>query len=166
MGKSEKDLDQALAAALESNPILVAWVLAQTKFAGNNLAFHSCRSNHPWGAHPFTSINLESGNREETRRQSETDVLLLLSDEHGHIFGIHIENKLGSGAFTKLQPEMYPQRAAHWIDNPKYGNYTDFDTILLAPHSFQLRNREQADLFGCFVSHEEIAQFVPEFGDA
>jgi hypothetical protein len=165
MERSEKELDQALAAALESNPALVAWILARTKFAGRNLEFHSCRSNHPWGAHPFTSLNRDTGEVEKTRRQSETDVLLLLKNEQDRIVGIHFENKLGSGVFTELQPEMYPQRAAHWVGNPKYGNYEDFDTVLLAPSSFQIRNKEQAAAFGCFVSHEEITQFVPEFGD-
>lgn len=165
MGRLEKELDLALAAALERDPLLVAWILARTKFAGRKLEFHSCRSNHPWGTHPFTSLNRDTGEVGETRRQSETDVLLLVKDEQGHIFGIHIENKLGSGAFTKLQPEMYPQRAAHWVGNPKYGNYEDFDTVLLAPSSFQARNKEQAAAFGCFVSHEEISRFVSEFDD-
>ncbi len=166
MQRSEKELDRALATALERKPALVSWVLARTKFTGRNLVFHSCRCNHPWGAHPFTYPNRETGQNEETKRQSETDVLLLLKDEQDRIFGVHFENKLGSGAFTKLQPEMYQQRAAHWVGNPKYGNYADFDTVLLAPLAFEARNREQAAAFGRFISHEEIAQFVPEFGDA
>ena len=118
MAKSEKELDRALAAALEINPTLVAWLLSHTQFAGMDLQFHSCRSDHPWGSHPFVVLNAETGEPEQTRRQSETDILLLLKDRQDNIFALHIENKLGAGAFTKLQPEMYAQRAQHWIGNP------------------------------------------------
>lgn len=164
MKKSEKDLDKALAVALEGNTELLAWVVSHTKFKGRKLGFESCRSNHPWGGHPFVAENLETGVKEETRRESETDVLLILRDGENRLVALHIENKLGFGAFTELQPEMYEQRARHWIDNPKYGNYRDFDTVLLAPEAFRDRNVEQVRHFGCFISHEQMARYVPEFG--
>lgn len=166
MKRSEKELDEALAAALENQPAFLSWVLGQTKFAGRGLVFHSCRFNHPWGVHPFTYPDSETGQIEQTRRESETDVLLLVKDEQNRIFAVHFENKLGSGAFTKLQPEMYAQRAAHWVKNPKYGSYEDFDTVLVAPLEFEARNREQAAAFGRFISHEAVAAFVPAFGAA
>lgn len=93
-------------------------------------------------------------------------MLLLLKDEQDKIFAIHIENKLGAGAFTKLQPEMYAQRAQHWVGNPKYGSYQAFDTILLASGAFRDRNTSQVTYFGGFISHEQMAEYVPEFGDA
>jgi hypothetical protein len=58
---------------------------------------------------------------------------------------------------------MYPQRAEHWKNDEKRGSYADFDTVLLAPLVFKERNAGQAALFGCFISHEEISAFIPEF---
>jgi hypothetical protein len=161
--KTEKELDKALANALEHDSELVSWIVSKTKFAGRDIEFHGCRSNYIWGVHPFVSKNLETGLEEKTLRESETDVLLLLKDGD-RVIALHIENKLGSGAFTKLQPEMYPQRAEHWKNDEKRGGYADFDTVLVAPLVFKERNAEQAALFGCFISHAEIAAFIPAFG--
>lgn len=93
-------------------------------------------------------------------------MLLIVKGKSDELLGIHIENKLGSGKFTELQPEMYPQRAVHWLNNPRYGGYSEFDTVLLAPEMFRLRNAAQALLFGCFVSYESVAGFIPMFADA
>lgn len=64
MARTEKELDQALAAALERDPSLVAWLLSHTKFSEMDLHFHGCRSNHPWGSHPFVAPNAENGEPE------------------------------------------------------------------------------------------------------
>jgi hypothetical protein len=160
---SEKELDRALALELETNPEFLSWLISHTKFAGTDVKFHSCRADHPWGSHPFTSSDLAADRATTVTRQSETDVLLVVSDGKGRRFGIHIENKISSGRFTNLQPEMYAQRARHWIGSPRHGSYVDFDTILSAPEAFRQRNAEQADLFGAFVSHESIAEHIPLF---
>jgi hypothetical protein len=160
---TEKELDRALAAELETNPNFVDWLISHTKFSGCGATFHSCRADHPWGTHPFPSIDPATGENITTRRQSETDVLLVVSDRSGRLLGLHIENKVGAGKFTDLQPEMYAHRATHWIGNPRYGGYADFETILIAPEVFRERNAAQAALFGCFVSHEAVAQHVPLF---
>ena len=123
-----------------------------------------CRSNHPWGTHPFPAEDLVTGAIQTTQRQSETDVLLIVTDEANRIIGLHIENKVGSGKFTSAQPEMYQHRAEHWIRNARYGNYSEFDTVLLAPVAFRSRHESQAGCFGCFIAHEEVAKFIPLFG--
>lgn len=163
---SEKDLDLAFATELEANPLFLDWLIAQTKFANCGATFHSCRANHPWGTHPFPITDASTGETLAVQRQSETDVLLIITDRDGRPLGLHIENKLGSGKFTNLQPEMYAHRAAHWIGNPKYGCYADFETILIAPEAFRLRNATQAALFGCFISHEAIGSYIPAFRQA
>jgi hypothetical protein len=163
---TEKELDLALAAELEFNSAFLQWFVTQTKFADCGAVFRSCRANHPWGSHPFPSTDAATGERASTLRQSETDVLLIVSDRNGQLLGLHIENKVGAGKFTELQPEMYAHRAAHWIGNPRYGGYADYETVLLAPEVFQRRNKAQAALFGCFVSYEEVGQFIPLFRHA
>ena len=163
---TEKELDRALAAALESNHALLDWLVSQTKFSGCGAVFHSCRADHPWGTHPFPSIDPATGESITAKRQSETDVLLVVSDRDGQLLGLHIENKVGAGKFTDLQPEMYAHRAAHWIGNARYGGYADFETVLLAPEAFQQRNAAQAEHFGCFISHEAVGHYIPLFRHA
>jgi hypothetical protein len=163
---TEKGLDNALATALGRDVLFLNWLVERTKFRGREIALLSCRSNHPWGSHPFPSIDPQTNQVTTSKRQSETDVLLLICDKSGSRLGIHIENKLGTGKFTNMQAEMYRHRAAHWIGNPKYGAYSEFDTVLLAPRAFAERHPSQAALFGAFISHEELVQFVPEFGNS
>jgi hypothetical protein len=163
---SEKELDLALASALESDPKFLDWLVSHTTFSGLGATFHSCRSNHPWGTHPFPAKDALTGEPVSSTRQSETDVLLIVRDREDRLLGVHIENKIGSGKFTQLQAEMYPYRAAHWVDNPRYGGYVAFDTVLLAPEDFRQRNAAQAALFGSFISHESVAHFIPLFGSA
>ena len=160
---TEKELDRALAAELESSPAFLGWFVSQTKFAGCGAVFRSCRANHPWGTHPFPITDPTSGESFTAKRQSETDVLLIVAHRDGQLLALHIENKVGAGKFTDLQPEMYAHRAAHWVGNPRYGNYADFETVLLAPEAFQRRNAAQAAHFGCFISHETVGHYIPLF---
>jgi hypothetical protein len=163
---SEKDLDIALSNELQANPEFLAWFIGHTKFASRDAVFHGCRHDNPWGSHPFPFVDPVTGKVTTSTRQSETDVLLIARDKNDTLLGVHIENKLGSGKFTDLQPEMYPHRAAYWLGNPRYGGYTEFDTVLVAPEAFRQRNTSQVLLFGCFVSYESVATFVPMFAQA
>ncbi len=160
---SEKELDGALASAFATDPEFMDWFVSHTKFAGRGAVYCSCRANNPWGTHPFTYTDPVSGNSIATTRQSETDVLLIAVDRDGNRLGIHIEDKLAGGTFTEFQPQMCAHRAAFWLGKEHYGGYTEFDTVLLAPDSFRRHHEVQAEFFGCFVSHEEVARYVPLF---
>jgi hypothetical protein len=162
---TEKELDLSLSHELTSSADFLQWFLSHTKFANRTSLVKSCPSNHPWGTHPFTVTDPTTGAVIIKKCQSETDVLLILIAQDGETLGVHIENKIGSGRFAANQPEMYKQRATHWIKNPRYGSYTDFDTVLLAPAAFVDRNAAQAKHFGCFISHEEVAAYIPLFSE-
>jgi hypothetical protein len=106
-----------------------------------------------------------TGRVETTIKESETDVLVVFETSNGERFALHIENKVESGKFTPHQAQLYSQRARHWIDNPKYGNYRDFETILIAPRTFYERHEAVVnEYFNRFVAHEDIAAFIPLFG--
>nr|WP_316641847.1 hypothetical protein [uncultured Roseateles sp.] len=77
---------------------------------------------------------------------------------------MHVENKTAGGTFTKYQPEGYPKRAEKWVGQEKYGNYTEWTTVLVAPTDFRIRFERQALMFEAFISHEEIAAHIPSFG--
>jgi len=54
-------------------------------------------------------------------------------------------------------------RAEKWLNQEKFGNYSDFETILIAPMEFYRRNFDAANIFDRFVSYEEISILLPEF---
>lgn len=160
---SESMLDIALDEALRTNAAFVAWLLSQTKFAHLQACYHWSRADNPWGTITITVTEPHTGKSSTVRRESETDVLVVFITNDGYRFALHIENKLASGSFTPGQPEMYPIRAEQWKGLARYENYQDFETVLVAPRAFYERNKEKVDLFDRYISHESIAEFIPEF---
>jgi hypothetical protein len=98
------------------------------------------------------------------KREGETDVLAVFETSSRRRVALHIENKLAGGKFTEYQPELYAARAAAWTGHPKYENYEDWETILMAPCSFHERFPAECSKFDRFVAHEELAAFIEEFG--
>jgi hypothetical protein len=162
---TEKELDQALEVALRDDEAFRKWFVSKTKFRGENPQHRWSRSNHPWCEVDVCLPNLQTGEGEIVRRQGETDVLFVFvfEAEPERRLALHIENKLASGRFTEFQPEVYDARAEHWKGEPKYGDYNEWDTVLLAPLDFQRRHAAIAQKFGTFIAHEEVAEYVPSF---
>lgn len=162
--RTEKQLDHALNRALLERPEFAQWFLSKTKFLEEDAKYIWSRANHPWGKVKIEVLNTETGSTEVIEREGETDVLVVFETSRKRRVALHIENKLESGRFTHLQPELYSARAAAWKESPKYENYEDWETVLVAPQSFYERHSEDARKFGSFISHEELATFIPEFG--
>ena len=158
----EKDLDSLLEKALASSHEFASWFLSFTKFSDQQAKYLWSRSNYPWGEFPFPLINPETGIEEMHVRGGETDVLVVFETKSEERFALHIENKITS-QFTEYQPEMYLARAAHWMGLEKYKNYTDYQSVLVAPTAFFNRYIEDAVKFNCYISYEQIADYVPEF---
>jgi hypothetical protein len=120
-----REQEQAFAAKVRSSPEFVSWLLGHTKFKGSEVEQVLVRSDNPW----YQS--------RKTGRQSETDILLVFKNKNtGKNFAIHIENKRLRDKFQPDQPELYHERAADWLNVPKWGNYHDFECILIAPQVF------------------------------
>ena len=160
---SEKALDLALEEAFKTDAAFCKWFLSKTKAGGDYSEYVWSRSNHPWGKVRLLLPNSQTGALEMVAREGETDVLVVFESSAKHRLGVHIENKLGSGSFTKYQPEVCAARADAWVRNEAYGNYDIWETVLLAPMSFYQRNADEAKKFTNFVSHEEVAEFIPAF---
>ncbi len=162
---TEKALDRALETALRDEEDFRRWFVSKTKFKGNRPQFIWSRSDYPWCAVKLLLPNRQTGVPEMVERQGETDVLFVFAfeTEPERRLALHIENKLSSGRFTAFQPEVYAARAKFWAANPSYGNYDDWDTVLLAPLSFRHRHAAIAQGFGTFIAHEEVADYVPSF---
>ncbi|WP_152603957.1 hypothetical protein [Burkholderia pyrrocinia] len=159
----EEQLDSCIDQAFQSNPEFTNWFLARTKFANDEGVYQWSRSNNPWGTHPHKTIDPATGEPTIKLVQSETDILVVFSRRNNGPFSLHIENKLENGSFEPEQPERYQSRAAYWLNNPKYGAYVDFETVLIAPQLFFETHRVDAEKFDRYVSHEDIARYLPEY---
>ncbi len=160
---TEKELDTVLNNALATNTDFLKWFLEQTKFKSECYKYLWSRSDHPWGTINFERFDTLTSRVVFEKRQSETDILVVLEDQGGGKVALHIENKLSDGHFTEYQAEMYSQRATQWMNKDKYKNYTDFQTILVAPLFFYKCNIGKAKLFDCCISHEDISEHLSEF---
>ena len=160
---TEKQLDQALEAKLRSSPEFATWFIGKTRFGSEPAQCYWSRSNHPWGSALVEVPGGSAGETKTIKREGETDVLAVfrVGDKEG--IALHIENKLGLGKFTRFQPELYAARAAKWVNNPKYGNYQEWETVLVAPREFYDKYPEESRIFGCFISHEEVARHIDAF---
>ncbi len=160
---SEKDLDRELEKALASSSEFADWFLARTSFAGKRGTRVWSRSDNPWGRIPVQISDPVTRTIKTTLKESETDILVVYELDNGSRVGLHIENKVGLGKFRPHQADLYAQRARAWARIEKFGNYTDWGTVLVAPEGFRAKFTEESLKFDAFISHEEIAQFVPLF---
>ena len=163
MTSSEKALDLALGRELANSDSFLHWFLSKTRFADEVAERVLIRSDWPWGKVKLRLWNAASQSYETTSREGETDLLMVLQSQRRGRFALHIENKVSSGRFTDRQPELYRARAAVWAGDAKYGDYEEWETVLIAPLSFYERNRYEASKFNRFISHEDIAAHIPEF---
>ena len=165
LGFTEKDLDKALDEGFKHSSEFSKWFLSKTRFSKLNATYNWSRSDNPWGRFTFDVDKKENGKIEQITRDSETDVLVIFEDELNNKFALHIENKLANGKFTQYQPEFYSKRAEAWANNEKFGNYTDFETVLVAPIEFYKNNFRASQYFDKYVSYQEVAILLPEFSN-
>jgi hypothetical protein len=162
---TEKDLDRALETALRVDNGFREWFINKTKFKEDSPKWIWSRSDNPWCSVKLSLPNDQTGETEIVERQGETDVLFVFVFENHpeHRLALHIENKLASGKFTRFQAEVYRARAAKWVGDVRYGNYEDWDSVLLAPMSFLRQHASVAQNFGTCIAHEEVAEYVHSF---
>lgn len=164
MTVTEAQLDSALAKSLISDRDFARWFLAQTRFSGEQATCVFCRSDNPWGRVQFQWGDPVDGELVDLSRDCETDVLAVFETTNQRRLAVHIENKLAGGSFTPYQPELYQARLQQWKHRPKLGSYDDATSVLVAPLEFFKRWKAKAELFEGFISHEDLARHLPEFG--
>ena len=160
---TEKQLDRALADRLQDDEKFRAWFLSRTLKGGSYCRLVFLRANHPWGKVRTILPNPDTGALEVVVREAETDVLAVFEGDGGKRLGLHIENKLAGGKFTPYQPDMYATRAEAWRTLDKYGGYDEWETVLIAPRAFRVRNESDARKFMSFIAHEDLAEYEPAF---
>jgi hypothetical protein len=166
MSLNEDLLCRAFAEKIRQSAEFLHWVLRQTKFIENlsnaQLLYEEQVRSRPrvqldnWWRHWWCKIP-DSG------KEGETDIFLVFEDIQARKrFALHIENKKDS-EFLDGQPDGYRTRARLKMNDPRWLNYTDFETVLIAPAAYRAIQRASCDEFDRFISYESIAPFVPEF---
>lgn len=165
MGREDL-LNLAFATKLVGSRDFSSWVISRTKFAqyGERVRLLDqeqalVRQAKFWWRHWWCNVP-------DLRAESETDIFAVFEiAETGLHFALHFENKLVTSTFLDNQAESYAIRARYMLNDTKSAllHCSDFDTAILAPISFRSNNRAKCNHFGCYISHEAISEFVPEF---
>jgi hypothetical protein len=161
---SEEELDHAFAEAIEQNLNFQQYFLQGGRFARHSATARllveeqgSARKAKHWWKHWW--CELPDG------AEWETDIFLIFETE-AERFAIHIEDKPFDGILRFEQAAAYRRRAAFKANDPKWLNYSDFETILMAPSSFLAQNAEAAAQFDRTLRYEDVARFIPLFAQA
>jgi len=160
---SEKELDKALESALRDDKEFRDWFLDQLPNKTDYKELVLCRSDHPWGKIRAILPNENTGALEPIERESETDILAVFENSKGIRVGVHIENKLALGSFTRYQPDLYAARAEQWMGRKAYGAYHHWLTVLLAPKAFIEAYESDCRKFQIRITHEQLAEKIDLF---
>lgn len=165
MAFREVDLDHAFAAALEAEPRFRRWLLLAgrfERFADDAVLLLDVQqtarpSAKHWWKHWW--CRLPDGT------ESETDIFLVF-EAQGTRFSLHIENKPSHGKLGLRQAVDYRRRAIFMAHKARYLNYSDFETIILAPSTFLAQHANCVAQFDRCLSYEQVGCFAPLFVSA
>jgi hypothetical protein len=163
---SELDLDRAFANKLATSRSFCAWILRQTKFAdcaGDAVLLDKQQAEakprkkpENWWRHWWCELDGAG---------SETDIFAVFGfSGSARRIALHIEDKPPHGRFTKDQPKNYRRRGDFMRGKAQYMDYSDFETILLAPDAFLADHRDVISHFDRCITYESVAAEIPIFG--
>ncbi|KUO52619.1 MAG: hypothetical protein APF82_01630 [Sphingomonadales bacterium BRH_c42] len=160
----EADLDHAFAEAFEAERDFREWFLRGGRFArlANEAKLlveeqkqaRSDQVNRWWR---WWWCTMPDGT------QRETD-LFFVFEALSKRFAIHIENKPSHGKLSIEQAADYRPRAVFMANDDRWLNYSDFETVLIAPTAFIRDNKGPVEQFDRVVTYESISRFVTLFG--
>jgi len=159
---SEDMLSRLFAERMRTDVAFAAWLVGKTRFAASpsKLLHEEQARKRPhvsadrWWRHWWCKIP-------HLGRERETDIFLVFGNDRQR-FALHIENK-NAAKFLSGQAEDYEPRAKWMMNQNEYLNYSDFQTLLLAPRSVSIRYPRERACFDVHVPYEALAEFIPEF---
>ena len=162
MRVKEEQLDHAFAEMLQQDSAFRNWLLGGSRFSRFldrarllDEEQASARNAKHWWKHWW--CRLPDGS------ESETDVFAVFEPDGGHRFAFHIENKPAHGKLLFEQAAAYRPRAIFMAGQPRFLDYRDFETIVMAPKRFLEMNAECCRQFDRQLSYEDICEHVPLF---
>lgn len=165
MAIREVDLDHAFADALEAEAQFRQWLLLGGRFEhladDAVLLIDAQRTARSSARHRWKHWWCRLGDASE----SETDIFLVF-EACGRRFSLHVENKPSHGTLGLRQAADYRRRAVFMANKDRYLNYSDFETIILAPEEFLKRHPDCVAQFDRSLTYEQVARFAPLFAAA
>jgi|SRR5450755_20390 hypothetical protein len=165
---SEDQLCHVFANQIRDSPQFVSWLLGRTKKFAKHRADdvkvlweeqqkQRTSPAAPWWRHWWMGKCKCSG----CIGGRETDIFVVFElIESNERFALHIENKPPKTRFTKGQAAAYPIRAKCWAHQERFLDYSEFETILVAPAAFL--NEPGAELF-TGIPYEDVAKVLPSY---
>jgi hypothetical protein len=148
---TEKDLDLMLEHSIWTDNAFRHWFLTKCGLEADNWKCVWSRADSPW-----TTVINEDGKSS----QGETDVLIVFANPDGDRMALHIENKRPGGKFVAGQAAQYPLRAAKLSSKAKYGSYSQWRTVLVAPKRLVDEHPTDVAHFDASVPYEEVASRI------
>ncbi len=149
---NEKELDRVLGAALRNDDGFLSWMLGRAGLDSTGVKRVLLRDDWPWGAP-----------KGEQKIFRETDILVVCENAEGVRLALHIENKGPRTLFGVDQASDYPRRARAWAGVEKWGRYSTWKCVLVAPKAYAAKAPEECSYFDAHVTYEEVAERLPEF---
>lgn len=166
---TEDELSGVFAESVKKSPQFCSWVLNRTKFGKLSDSVHllheeqlSIRPRNFWWKDWWCNFP------GQTKKGGQIDIFMVFAEirDDRRRFSLHVENKKANGKFLDGQAKGYSLRARHMANKPEYLNYQDYETMLIAPLAFRKRYGAECDLFDRKIPYEDIAKFIPEFGNS
>lgn len=147
MKVTEKDLDLLVEQALWERAEFRSWFLSVCGLPESDWRCVWSRADSVW-----TTLVDERG----TRREGETDLLVVLENASNERLALHIEDKQPGRRFEEGQAAQYAGRAAKLAHTEKYANYHSWRTVLVAPKELCEDDAEEAARFDVVVDYHEV----------
>ncbi len=162
----EVELDHAFTETFEASAAFRRWILANSRFSRHSDTARLLRdeqarareSARHWWKHWWSYM--------PDGTSSETDIFAVFEIDGGRRFALDIENKPAHGKIELRQAADYRRRAVLWANDPRYLNYEDFETVLIAPAAFIAAHGVCVSEFDRSLAYEAIGEWVPAFFEA
>lgn len=157
------DLDDIFASRLVESHEFRSWLLSRTKFARLWPLARLLRQEQeeaqpgaPWWR------NWRSG----AGGGSATKMLFVFEVEQTNLrFALHVESVTNCEALSASENGSYKTLAQAMMNQDRFLNYMDFETVLLAPQALIVGDARTLN-FDRRIPFETVAGFVPQFGSS
>jgi hypothetical protein len=154
-------LDEIFAEKLVESHEFRSWFLTRTKFSRLwplarllNVEQQEAQGAEPWWRNW----------RADAQGRSSTKMLFIFEVEQTKLrFALHVENVAEGAALSASEKGSYRMIAEAMMNQERFLNYMDFETVLLAPQALIVGDARTLN-FDRRVPYETVAGFVPQFG--
>jgi hypothetical protein len=155
-GHATNQLDEIFASKLEESREFRSWFLSRSKFA------------RLWPLARLLSDEQAVVNGKTTwwRNSGATNMLFVFEVEHTTLrFALHVARVNNAEELATLEEGAPRQLAQAMMNQDRFQNYMDFETVLLAPQALIAEDARTLH-FDRRIPFETVAGFLPQYGRA